>query len=114
VQPEGRRDETEREDAEVEALVVLGMLGVVLLITVVQVLIAERRSRQLQWSRFDHAIREADGKARNGGWVLVGYSFRPGWRWGRGWVRWRRGDETHDGAVTINAMDTTREAFHPW
>jgi hypothetical protein len=114
VQPEGWRDETEREDAEVEALVVLGMLGALLVVTVVQVLIAERRSRQLQWDRFTDVVRGTEEVCRRSGWVPTDWSFRPGYRWGRGSVTWRKGVETHVGAVTIDALETTRAAVNPW
>ena len=92
---------------------VLIWLGAFVVATVIQVVLLERRSRELQWQKFTDAIRSVDARCRAAGWILVDASFCPGWLEGHGLITWRKGRDVFRSPVTIDAAATTREAVWP-
>jgi len=82
--------------------------------SVVQVVLVERRQRELQRRKFQAALRTADQLCRIEGWALLEASFKPGWRWGRGSISWQREGKIHTSPVSVDGAACTREAAKLW
>lgn len=90
------------------------LIGAVLVATVCQLAIIERRSRLRQWELVGRALRTADRRMRGAGWTLSSVTFRPGFRRGLGEAIWSRGEERWVAPLEVDAIATTREAAKPW
>lgn len=81
-----------------------------LLVLASQFVRLERRSRELQWEKFNEAVKAIRERLDKHGWVITHVEFRPGWITGRGSVTYKRGAETFKGPVMIDGRGATREA----